>query len=48
VTIDVTFDESNGSQLEQVDSSVVEKEDQPNAINDIRRQEDQATDDEDP
>jgi hypothetical protein len=54
VTVDVTFDESNDSQLEQVDSSVVEKEDPPceaikqMAIGDIRPQEDQATDDEDP
>jgi hypothetical protein len=29
VTVDVTFDESNGSQVEQVDSSVVGKEDPP-------------------
>ena len=54
VTVDVTFDESNGSQVEQVDSSVVEKEDPPceaikqMAIGDIRPQEDRATDDEDP
>ena len=54
VTVDVTFDESNGSQVEQVDSSVVGKEDPPceaikqMAIGDIRPQEDQATDDEDP
>jgi transposase InsO family protein len=54
VMVDVTFDESNGSQLEQVDSSVVEKEDPPceaikqMAIGNIRPQEDQATDDEDP
>jgi hypothetical protein len=54
VTVDVTFDESNDSQLEQVDSSVIEKEDPPceaikqMAIGDIRPQEDQATDDEDP
>ena len=40
------FDESNGSQVEQVDSSVVEKEDPPcdaikqMAIGDIRPQED--------
>ena len=50
----MTFDESNGSQVEQVDSSVVGKEDPPceaikqMAIGDIRPQEDQATDDEDP
>ena len=43
------FDESNGSQVEQVDSSVVGKEDPPYeaikqfAIGDIRPQEDQAT-----
>ena len=54
VTVDVTFDESNGSQVEQVDSSVVGKEDPPceaikqMAIGDIRPQEYQATDDEDP
>jgi hypothetical protein len=54
VTVDVTFDESNGSQVEQVDSSVVGKEDLPCeaikqlAIGDIMPQEDQATDDEDP
>ena len=57
VTIDVTFDESNGSQVEQVDSSVdssvVGKEDPPceaikqMAIGDIRPQEDRATNDED-
>ena len=51
---DVTFDESNGSQVKQVDSSVVGKEDPPceaikkMAIGDIRPQEDQVTDDEDP
>jgi hypothetical protein len=54
VTIDMTFDESNGSQVEQVDSSVVGKEDPPYevikqiAIGDIRPQEDQATNEEDP
>jgi hypothetical protein len=54
VAVDVTFDESNSSQEEQVDSSVVGKED-PNceaikqlAIDDIRPQEDQATEEEDP
>ena len=42
IAVDVTFDESNGSQLEQVDSSVVGKEDPPCeaikqlAIGDIR------------
>jgi hypothetical protein len=50
IVVDVTFDESNGSQVEQVDSSVVEKEDPPceaikqMAIGDIRPQEDEATD----
>ena len=50
----MTFDESNGSQVEQVDSSVVGKEDPPceaikqMAIGDIRPQEDRAIDDEDP
>jgi hypothetical protein len=54
VTIDVTFDESNGSQEEQVDSSVVGKEDPPceaikqMAIGDIRPQESQATVHEEP
>jgi hypothetical protein len=54
VTVDVTFDESNVSQVEQVDSSVVGKEDPPceaikqMAIGYIRPQEDRATDDEDP
>ena len=44
------FDESNGSQVEQVDSSVVGKEDPPCdtikqlAIGDIRPQEDEVTD----
>jgi hypothetical protein len=46
----VTFDESNGSQVEQVDSSVVGKEDPPCdaikqlAISEIRPQEDEVTD----
>ena len=50
----MTFDESNSSQVEQVDSSVVEKEDPPceaikqMAIGDIMPQEDRATNDEDP
>ena len=54
VTVDVTFDEFNGSQVEQVDSSIVGKEDPPceaikqMAIGDIRPQEDRATDNEDP
>jgi hypothetical protein len=54
VTVDVTFDESNGSQVEQVDLSVVGKEDPPckaikqMAICDVRPREDQASDDEDP
>jgi len=45
----MTFDESNGSQVEQVDSSVIGKEDPPCeaikqlAIGDIRPQEDEAT-----
>ena len=45
----MTFDESNGSQVEQVDSSVIGKEDQPCeaikqlAIGDIRPQEDEVT-----
>ena len=49
VAVDVTFDESNGSQVEQVDSSVVGKEDPPCeaikqlAIGDIRPQEDEVT-----
>ena len=47
--MDVTFDESNGSQVEQVDSSIVGKEDPPCeaikklAIGDIRPQEDEVT-----
>ena len=42
IAVDVTFDESNGSQVEQIDSSVVGKEDPPCeamkqlAIGDIR------------
>ena len=46
--VDVTFDESNGSQVEQVNSSVVGKEDPPYegikqlVISDIRPQEDEA------
>jgi hypothetical protein len=42
LTIDVTFDEPNGSQVEELDSSVVGKEDPPCeaikqlAIGDIR------------
>ena len=49
IAVDVTFDESNGSQVEQVDSSVIAKEDPPCeaikqlAIGDIRPQEDEAT-----
>ena len=49
IAVDVTFDESNGSQVEQVDSSIVGKEDPPCeaikqlAIGDIRPQEDEAT-----
>jgi transposase InsO family protein len=54
VAVDVTFDESNSSQVEQVDSSVVEKEDLPCeaikqlVIGDIRPQEDHTTEEEDP
>jgi hypothetical protein len=50
IAVDVTFDESNGSQVEQVDASVVVKEDPPcegvkqMAIGDIRPQEDEAID----
>jgi hypothetical protein len=50
IEVDVTFDESNGSQVEQVDSSVVGKEDPPCdtikqlAISDIKPQEDEVTD----
>ena len=49
IAVDVTFDESNGSQVEQVDSSVVGKEDPPYEaikqldIGDIRPQEDEVT-----
>ena len=49
IAVDVIFDESNGSQVEQVDSSVVGKEDPPCeaikrlAIGDIRPQEDKDT-----
>jgi hypothetical protein len=48
--VDVTFNESNGFQVKQVDSSIVRKEDPPCeaikqlAIGDIRPQEDEATD----
>ena len=47
IVVDVTFDESNGSQVEQVDSSVVGKENPPCeafkqlAISDIRPQEEE-------
>jgi hypothetical protein len=50
IAVDVTFDKSNGSQIEQVDSSVVGREDPPCdaikqlAIGDIRPQEDEVTD----
>jgi hypothetical protein len=50
IAVDMTFDESNSSQVEQVDSSVVGKEDPPCeeieqlAIGNIRPQEDEATD----
>ena len=49
IAVDVTFDESNGSHVEQVDSSVVGKEDPPCeaikqlAIGDIRPQQDEVT-----
>ena len=47
IAVEVTFDESNGSQVEQVDSSVIGKEDPPCeaikrlAIGNIRPQEDE-------
>jgi hypothetical protein len=50
IVVDVTFNESNASQVEQVDSSIVGKEDPPCdaikelAIDDIRPQEDEVTD----
>ena len=46
--VDMTFDESNGSQVEQVDSSVIEKENpsceaiKQLTIDDIRPQEDES------
>ena len=49
IAVDMTFDESNGSQVEQVDSSVVGKEDpsceaiKQLAIGDIRPQEKEVT-----
>ena len=49
IAVDVTFDESIGSQVEQVDSSIVGKEDPPYeaikqlTIGDIRPQEDEVT-----
>ena len=49
IAVNVTFDESNGSQVEQVDSSVVGKEDPPCkaikqlTIGNIRPQEDEVT-----
>ena len=49
IAVDVTFRKSNGSQVEQVDSSVVEKEDplceaiKQLAIGDIRPQKDEVT-----
>jgi hypothetical protein len=49
----MTFDESNGSQVEQIDASVVGKEDLPRkatkqmAAGDVRPIEDQATEEED-
>jgi hypothetical protein len=50
IAVNVTFDESNGSQVEQVDSSVIGKKDPPCdaikqlTIDDIRPQEDEVTD----
>jgi hypothetical protein len=50
IAVDVIFDESNGSQVEQVDASVIGKDDSPceaikqMTIGDIRLQEDEATD----
>jgi hypothetical protein len=50
IAVDVTFDESNGSQVELVDTSVVGKEDPPceaikqMVIGEMRPQEDEATD----
>jgi hypothetical protein len=50
IAVDITFDESNNSQVEQVDASVVGKEDllceaiKQLAIGDIRPQDDEATD----
>jgi hypothetical protein len=49
IAVDVTFNESNGSQVEQIDASVVGKEDLPReaikqmATGDIRPIEEQAT-----
>ena len=49
IAVDMTFNESNGSQVEQVNSSVVGKKDPPCEaikqliIGDIRPQEDEAT-----
>ena len=54
IAVDMTFDESNGSQVEQVDSSVVGNEEPPceaikqMAIGDIRPQEVQAIEEEAP
>ena len=54
MSIDVTFDESNGSQVEQDDLSVVGKEDPPckaikqMSIDDIRPLEGQVSEEEDP
>jgi hypothetical protein len=53
ITVDMTFDESNGSQVEQIDANVVGKEDLPReaikqmATGDVRPIEDQATEEED-
>ena len=54
VAVDVSFDESNGSQVEHIDESVAGKEDPPCeaikqlALGDIRPQEEKATAQEDP
>jgi hypothetical protein len=53
IAVDVTFDESNGSQVEQIDASVVGKDDLPQeaikqmATGNVRPIEDQATEEED-
>jgi hypothetical protein len=53
IAVDMTFDESNGSQVEQIDASFVGKEDPPREVikqmstNDVRPIEDQAIEEED-